>query len=51
MLVFLTEVKRVSSTLPYKNEFPVWFLSFEGMFWNAVGFDYVIVLITLGLTN
>ena len=25
------------------------FLSFEGMFWNAGGFGYVIVLITLGL--
>ena len=27
----------------------VWFLNFEGMFWYAGGFGYVIVLITLGL--
>ena len=29
----------------------VWFLSFKGMFWNAGGFGYVILLIKLGLKN
>ena len=29
----------------------VWFLCFVGMFWNAEGFGFVIVLITLGLKN
>ena len=36
---------------PQRPQFPVWFLNFEGMFWIAVGFGYVIVLITLGPNN